>query len=401
LGDLVLKYTSRERIVTSLEHREPDRVPISFGGLHDSIHLYGHRKLKNYLELKGGENSIQDPFQQIVFPDERLIAMFGSDIVPVYAKPAAPFTVEFKDEGANSTYMDEWGTKYRKPKDSGLYYDFERNIFSGKSLSEIISHRFPDPSHPSRFEGLREKVQKLYNESDKAIVAYAPSGGVFEHTYWLRGIEDTFNDMVENIKLLDVLTDKILEWMLDFWEAYLEEIGDLVQVVQVGDDLGGQYGPLFSPKLYRSIYKPKEGKLISCIRKHTNAKVYFHSCGAISDFIPDLIDIGVEVLNPVQVQAANMGSGKLKREFGNDLSFWGGGADPVAVLSGGSPDDVRNEVKSRIEDVKTGGGYVFASIHNIQADAVFVKIVVALTDPIKHSLSHRDKPLLYALKDSE
>lgn len=380
--------TSRDRVVTALKHREPDRVPISFGGLHDSIHLYGHRTLKEHLGLEGGEDTIQDPFQQIVFPDERLLEMFKSDILPVYARPAAPFTLEYRDEGKNMTYMDEWGTKYRKPKESGLYYDFERYVFSGKSIDEIRSHPFPDPAHPSRFEGLRDKVQKMLIETDKAIVAYAPTGGVYEHTYWLRGIEKTFSDMVDDIELLEVLAERILEWMLAFWEAYLKEIGDLVQVVQIGDDLGGQYGPLFSPKLYRTVFKPREGRLIELIRKNTDAKVYFHSCGSIIEFIPDLIEIGVEVLNPVQVQAARMGSAELKREFGKDLCFWGGGADPVAVMSNGKPEDVRREVKRRIEDFNIDGGYVFASIHNIQADVPPENVVAFFEAAYEYGVYH-------------
>jgi len=380
--------SSRERIVAALQHKEPDRVPISFGGLHDSIHLYGHRALKKHLGLKGGEDIIQDPFQQIVFPDERLLEMFRSDILPVYAQPAQPFTLEYRDEGENLTYMDEWGTRYRKPKGTGLYYDFERHIFSDKTIDEIKNHTFPDPTHPSRFKGLRERVQKLHSETDKAIVAYAPTGGVYEHTYWLRGIQETFSDMVDNIKLLEMLTDKIIEWMLSFWECYLTEIGDLVQVVQVGDDLGGQYGPLFSPALYRSIFKPREGKLIARIKKHTNAKVYFHSCGSIVEFIPDLIEIGVEVLNPVQVQAAHMDSADLKREFGKDLSFWGGGADPVAIMSQGTTDDVRREVKRRVDDFKENGGFVFASIHNIQADVPPENVVAFFEAAYEYGVYH-------------
>ncbi len=363
-----MECTSRERIRTALNHNEPDRVPIAFGGLHDSIHVYGHRALKGYLGLEGGDEVIQDPFQQIVFPDQRLLNTFRSDFIPVYAKPADPFVLEYRDEGKNITYVDEWGTIYRKPKKSGLYFDFKRHIFEDKDIEYIKAHKFPEPAHPSRFTGLREKVQKLYDETDKAIVAYAPTGGIYEHTYWLRGIEESFNDMVLNIPLLEVLTDRILEWMLAFWEAYLREIGDLIQVVQIGDDLGGQDGPLFSPKLYRSLYKPKHKKLISLINRHTDAKVYFHSCGSIFEYIPDLIEVGVEVLNPVQVHAAHMDSDLLNREFGKDLSFWGGGANPVEVMSQGKPEDVRKEVKRRIGDFAPGGGFVFASIHNIQAD---------------------------------
>jgi uroporphyrinogen decarboxylase len=153
-----------------------------------------------------------------------------------------------------------------------------------------------------------------------------------------------------------------------FWARYMAEIGDLVQVVQVGDDLGGQDGPLFSPKLYRKVFKPREARVISTIRKATKAKIYFHSCGAIREFIPDLIEIGVQVLNPVQVHAAGMESDRLKKDFGSELTFWGGGANPVAVMSQGSPEDVRREVKRRIDDFAPGGGFVFASIHNIQSD---------------------------------
>jgi uroporphyrinogen decarboxylase len=363
-----MAFTSRERIITALNHKEPDTVPIAFGGLHDSIHLFGHRALKKYLGLHAGEEVIQDPFQQIVFPDTRLLEQFRADNMAIYANPPDGFRIEYRDEGDFRTYVDEWGTRYRQPKEGGLYFDFSQHILSGKTIEEIKTHPFPDPANPHRFRGLREKVQKLSDETDKALVAYSPTGGVYEHTYWLRGIEETFLDMASNIRALEVLTERILEWMLEFWEAYLTEIGDLVQLIQVGDDLGGQYGPLFSPKIYRSVYKPKHRELISLIRKHTSAKVYFHSCGSIREFIPDLIEVGVEVLNPVQVGAANMDSAKLKQEFGKDLSFWGGGADPVEVMSNGTPKNVKAEVKRRITDFAPGGGFVFASIHNIQAD---------------------------------
>jgi uroporphyrinogen decarboxylase len=367
-GRGIKMYSSRERIVAALDHKEPDRIPIAFGGLHDSIHWIGHRKLKKHFDLDGGEDIIQDPFQQIVFPDNRLMDILHSDIQPVYAKPPDFYKFEYKDEGDIRTYTDEWGTKYKQPKKGGLYFDFAKHILSGMSAKEIRKYPFPDPEEPSRFSGLREKVQRLNTDTDKAIIAYSPTGGVYEHTYWLRGIEESFIDMASNLKALEVLTEKILEWMLRFWAAYMKEIGDLIQVVQVGDDLGGQHGPLFSPDIYRTIYKPKEKKLISLIKKNTDAKIYFHSCGSIYEYLPDLIEIGVEVLNPVQVHAANMGSDKLKKEFGNDLSFWGGGADPVSIMSNGTVRDVEDEVKRRIDDFSPGGGFVFASIHNIQAD---------------------------------
>jgi len=138
--------------------------------------------------------------------------------------------------------------------------------------------------------------------------------------------------------------------------------------VQMGDDLGGMDGPLFSPALYRKYFKPREARLIQIVRKYSKARIYFHSCGAIREYLPDFVDIGLDAINPVQVQARGMDSAKLKKDFGKDLSFWGGGADPNKVMSRGTPEDVRQEVKRRIHDLAPGGGFIFASVHNIQAE---------------------------------
>ena len=370
-----MEYTSRQRVVDALNHKEPDRVPIAFGGLHDSIHVFGHRKVKEHLALSGGEERIQDPFQQIVFPDPRLLERFHADCLPVYAKPAKPYEFKYYVEGEFRKYRDEWGTVYRQPVDGGIWFDFESTIWAGKSDAEIRAHKLPDPEDPSRFEGLRARVGELLRDTDKAIVAYAPTGGVYEHTYWLRGMENTYYDMAANLKTLELVADRITEWMEAFWGRYMAEIGDLVQVIQIGDDLGGQDGPLFSPELYRKVFKPRERRVISTIRKATDAKIYFHSCGAVREYIPDLIEIGVQVLNPVQVHARDMESDRLKADFGGDLTFWGGGANPVAIMSQGAPEDVRREVKHRIEDFAPGGGFVFASIHNIQSEVPPANVV--------------------------
>ena len=179
----------------------------------------------------------------------------------------------------------------------------------------------------------------MLRETDKAIVAHAPTGGIVEHSYWLRGMQDSYMDMAADLGMVELVADRVVEWLEAFWTAYMEEIGDLVQVVQMGDDLGGQDGPLFSPEVYRKIFKPRETRLIDIVRKHSKAKIYFHCCGAIREYIPDLIEIGVDALNPVQIQARNMDSAGLKKDFGKDLCFWGGGANPerrhVAGHAGG------------------------------------------------------------------
>lgn len=369
--------TSRNRIIAAINHRESDRVPIAFGGLADSIHVLGQRALKEYLGFEGGNEVLQDQFQQTVFPDGRLLERFQSDVLAVYANPPDCFTMEYKEEGEYRTYIDEWGTKYKQPIEGG-YFAFAEHILAGKSLEEIRTTPFPDPLDPSRFKGLRERVEQISKETDKAIVAYGPIAGIFESTYWLRGFEQAYSDLALDLEAVEAVTSRLLDWMLRFWDGYLKEIGDLVQVVQIGDDLGGQYGPLFSPRVYRSVYKPKHRELIALIKQCTDAKVFFHSCGSIYEYLPDLIEVGVDIINPVQVSAKNMESAKLKREFGNDLVFWGGGCE-TRVLSKGEPQDVRDEVKRRIDDLAPGGGFVFASVHNIQPD-VPAQNAVALFD---------------------
>jgi uroporphyrinogen decarboxylase len=336
--------------------------------LHDSIHVFGQRTLKQFLGLSGGEDRIQDPFQQNVFPDDRILDKFKPDCLPVYANPAKSFEMKYYTEGGFRKYKDEWGTVYRQPIESGIWFDFESTIWAGKSAEEIRNYKLPDPSDPSRFEGLRAIVQRMLHETDKAIVAHAPTGGIVEHSYWLRGMQESYMDMGSDPKMVELVADRVVEWLEQYWTLYMREIGDLVQVVQMGDDLGGQDGPLFSPEIYRKIFKPKEARLIQIVHKHSKAKIYFHCCGSIREYIPDLIEIGIDALNPVQIQARNMDSAGLKRDFGKDLSFWGGGANPNAVMSRGTPEDVRSEVKNRIHDFAPGGGFVFASVHNIQSE---------------------------------
>jgi uroporphyrinogen decarboxylase len=190
--------------------------------------------------------------------------------------------------------------------------------------------------------------------------------GVFEQSVAIRGNENFYVDLIANPKLATAIMDKMLEFYIGFWEEMLPIVGPYVQVIKVGDDLGMQNGPLISPDLYRSLIKPRERELISFIKKRTDAKIYFHSCGSVYEFIPDLIEIGVDVLNPIQVSAKDMVTKRLKQEFGERLSFWGA-VDTQQVLPFGSQEDVEAEVRKRIGDLAPGGGYILSSVHNIQA----------------------------------
>ena len=359
---------SRERVQKAINHQEADRVPIAFGGGHDSIHRNGEKKLYEYLGFDNAEIVIQDYFQQIVYPDERLLELFGSDTLPLYPKAPSGYTFEIKEEMDRYYYYDHFGTKLVCPKNGGLYFDLFDCALKDYTLDELKAWKMPDPLDPARIDGLREKAKNLYENTDKAIILYSPYWGVFEQIYALRGIEQMYMDFGLNLPAIEILAQKILDFYLEYWPYCLKAVGEYVQVVQIGDDLGGQNGPLFNPEIYRSVFKDKHRQLINCIKKHTNAKVYYHGCGCMTEYIPDLIEVGVDILNPVQVQAKGMDSAFLKREYGRDLTFWGGGANPV-VLSTGSVKDVIEEVKRRVLDFKPGGGFVFASIHNLQGDA--------------------------------
>lgn len=357
--------TSRERVMRALNHRAPDRVPIDFGGLHTSLHSSAYRKLREYLGLGKEEIKIFDPFQQIVLPGEDLRVRFGADVRGFFPDP--PDNWKFKIDPEENTYVDEWGIKYGMPE-GGLYYDIYQPPLQEATLEEIKKFKFPNPHNPGRVRDLKKKYKELYENTSYALIIYCPTGGVFEHSYFLRGIEQLYLDMSSDLRLIDYLAGRLSEWQIDFWENILEAIGDYVQIVQVGDDLGHQNGLLFSPRIYRKYYKKREEAVISTIKKMTGAKVYFHSCGAIRQVIPDLIEIGIDILNPVQISARDMDSRELKREFGRVITFWGGGCDPQNVLPYGTPNDVREEVKRRINDFASGGGFVFAPVHNIQAN---------------------------------
>jgi len=358
------KLSSRQRVWKALNHQEPDRIPIDFGGQHTSIHHDGHRVLKKYLGLEDGNDApIIDQFQMIVDPDERIKNLFGCDVTSFFANPGSNWRLKIDPE--TDIWSDEWGTSYRRPK-NGYWYDYYSFPFKNGTLQELNEYNWPDPYDKNRVRGLRDKASDLYNNTDKALLIHNATGGLFETSAGLRGLENLLIDMAANIDFVDNLAERILEFQLGFWDNILSAIGDLVQVVQIGDDLGSMESLIFSPGIYRKIYKHRRKKLIEFIHSKTEAKVYFHTCGAMRELIPDLIEEGVQILNPVQVSAKNMDSASLKKEFGKDIVFWGGGADASKIMTFADLNGIEEEVKKRIHDFAPGGGFVFASIHNIQ-----------------------------------
>jgi len=363
-------YTSGERVLTALDHREPDRVPIDLGGNQTGIHKFAYDKLLRCLGLDE-EIVIMDLVQQLAKPSEAVLERLRVDTRYVFASAPRRFKgggVRRERDGRMwSDFTDEFGVTWSMPDDYPYYFDITHSPLADLTLKEIGEYPFPQGADPSRFEGLRDRTLELKRETPYAVIS-GISGVVYEICWYMRGLERLFMDMMEQPEVLETIIDRTLQFWLDWFRLFLDEIGDVVDAIMIGDDLGGQNGPLFPPRIYRSIVKPRQKRLVQYIKSRTGAKIWYHSCGSVVEYIPDLLDNGIDILNPVQIAARGMDPRELKAEFGDRLSFWGGGIDTQGVLPNGSPEQVRQAVRQNMEALKPGGGYVFNSVHNIQAD---------------------------------
>jgi len=363
---------SRERVLATLQHREPDHVPFDLGGAPNAgIHINAYRNLLRYWR-EDKEVGTEDIIFQKALIDEDVLQRLKVDFrgLDFCVFGTAKLLGELREEGEYFFLIDDWGIKWVKPKIGGLYYDMRQHPLSGKiNAAEVDTLKLP--KLPSREEiDVFKRKAKIYRERGLVVVLAGPDGGLLEHAFAIRGHEDFMIDMVSQPNLAKRLLDKILTYKLQYWEFMLQEMSNLVDVVTEGDDMSTQERLMINPKLYRGMIKPLHRELFRCIRKNAKGSIFilFHSCGAMKEIIPDLIEIGVDILNPVQVSATGMDTKQLKKEFGQDLTFWGGGVDTQHVLSRGTPEEVRDEVKRRIEDLAPGGGFVFSAVHNIQPD---------------------------------
>ena len=350
---------SRERVTRALNHQEPDKVPVDLGGGDTTIEVEAYEDLKEYL---GMEKETRVSVRAHVVPDEEILQKFEVD-----TRYLRPFPVQkWRDVKKKNPVVDAWGTKWYQPK-SSHYFDPVEYPFADFTLDDLKDYQYPELWNKEYGRELAKTAERLYKETDYFLIADAV-GGLFEQAWFLRGFENFLVDLVLNKDFASKVLDIILAQRKDFFGKFLDVVGPYVGMVMVSDDLGGQEGPLISPELYREMIKPRHKELYSFIKSKTDAKLLLHSCGAIREFIDDLIDEGIDVLNPIQVSAKGMDTKELKRDFGEKIVFWGGGCDTQKVLPFGSPEGVHDEVKKRISDLKPGGGFVFAQIHEIQPE---------------------------------
>jgi len=373
--------TSRQRVMTALNHRQPDRVPIDLGGFQTGIHKRAYESLLEYLGLQE-DIQMLDPVQQLAKPSETVLQRFHVDIRYVCSRGAAGFdwSIQQNRRGGKLWHdlTDEFGVVWSMPDEQQLYMDISHHPLADAAVEDIRDYPFPDGSDPSRFEGLRKEVSQLRKEIPYAI-STGIGGVVYEICWYMRGLEKWFMDTIQNPEFCEVLLYQTLQYWMDYYTGFMGEIGDLVDIVMIGDDLAGQDGPLFQPAFYKNVVKPRQKKLVQHIKSLTDAKIWYHTCGGCKVYIPELIDNGIDILNPIQTSAARMDAAELKAEFGDKLVLWGGGIDAQHILPFASPEEVREEVRKNLVVFKPGGGYVFNNIHNIQA-GVPAENIVALYD---------------------
>ena len=359
----------RERVMLALDHKEPDRIPIDLGAtIVSSITKNSYISLKQQLGLPLEEIKMLDYVQQLPYLDDALVDRFGVDFRMVQLPAATAPGLEVFEEGDYYAFIDRWGSKLHMPKEGGLYFDWVDFPIKEPTMEALDRYSWPRPDPQTYNAQLGKQARDLYENTDFALVGSAViGGGIFEQPARTMGLENFLMALITEPKFADRLMEQITDIYIESCSNYLDEVGKYIQVFTYWDDVNTQDGWMIRPDIFRKMIKPKERRLVEAIKKKTDAKIFFHGCGATFDLIPDLIEVGFDILNPVQVSARGMDTRRLKQEYGRDITFWGGGVDTQRVLPFGSPAEVVDEVRRRIDDLAPGGGFVFAAIHNIQA----------------------------------
>lgn len=410
--------TPRERILAAVEHGEPDRVPVDLGATPSSgISATAYGRLKRHLGLRSGHVRVYDVVQQLAQPEESILDRFGVDVLDI----GRAFNTDDGDwydvtlPGGQSAQYPAWFHPERRPDGSwvarhedgdeiarmpagGTFFDqtcfpWVDGYPAGlRGLDEamgkvpwaaLVHSPWDHAGEPGFWTALRERALALRRSSDRALVIVCGCN-LFEWGTFLRRLDNFLMDLASDLVSVERLLDALLGRHLATLEKVCMAVGDVADVLRFGDDLGMDRGPFMSPETYRRLFKPRHRKLCEFVHARSRMKTFLHSCGSIYRLLPDLIEAGYDIINPVQTSARDMEPERLKREFGRDLCFWGGGCDTRSVLNRSTPEEVRDHVRRRIDVLAPGGGFVFNPVHNILPE-VPPENVVAMFDAVAAS----------------
>jgi uroporphyrinogen decarboxylase len=394
--------TKRERILRTIEHKEPDRVPVDLGAMRSTgITAVAYGALKRCLGIAGGQTYVYDVVQQLAQPEQPILDYAGTDVVD-FGRVFLTDEKDWKDfrlpdgspakipndmnlvpdgEGGWLALAADGSPIGAMPR--GAYYlsqtyfplkdwdgtdlsilDWLPDFMNRVTWSAFPTAPFHKPLTPDHLAEIRLRAKRLYETTDDTIMI-GFGGNLLEWGQYLCRMDQFLIDLVESPKKAGALLDRLVDLHLANLEKLLPAIDGYVQIIQMGDDLGTQLTTEISPKLYREAIKPRQKLIFDMVKKLSSLRLFLHSCGAIADILADLIEIGVDIINPVQTSARGMDPIRLKREFGKDITFWGGGCDTQRVLPLGTPEEIADHVKERMDIFAPGGGFVFTQVHNI------------------------------------
>jgi uroporphyrinogen decarboxylase len=399
--------TSRERILAALNHHEPDRVPIDFSGHRSSgIAAMAYPKLRNLLGLPPKPIRVYDVIQQLAIVDEDVLERFGVDTIELgrgFALDEESWSPWILPDGT-PCFVPAWTRIERDDKrwvirsqsgrilahmpDGALY--FEQTYFPFlegddlNAISDVLGESMwtaiAGPPGPVDDEALRRGAKRLRAETDRAIIGLF-GGNLFEVGQFLYRNDQFMMLLAGEPRHAHRFLDKLMEIHLANLRRFLKAVGESIDIILFGDDLGMQTGPMMSPQMYGEFFQPRHKLLWSRAKELADVKVMLHCCGGIRELFPHLIEAGLDAVNPVQISCSGMDAGELKAEFGRDIIFWGGGCDTRAVLPNGTRQQVADHVRKQVSILRPGGGFVFQQVHNILAN-VPPENIVAMFDAV-------------------
>lgn len=379
-----MSWTHRDRVLAAINHEEPDRVPIDLAGAGATgITVDAYDRLKTHLGLEH-ETVLMSKLNHLALPDDTVLKRFDIDTRPIMAQGRRGGGGRWLDD---LTFIDHFGVTFKGTVGTAdKHFLYKDGPLVGGKLTEdrIDAMEWPDPDDPSIFSGIKEQVARYKADGDYCLILNVPDQ-VIHRAYGLRGMESFLKDLIKAPEAACYLMDRLADYNIRASENMIREAGaENVDVIFFGEDLGTQNGCMFDPDAtYGRLIKPRHERIIQTLKGQTGAKSLFHCCGSAYLFIEHLIDIGVDILNPVQVAAKNMEPDRLKGEFGDRMAFWGG-INSQDVLPHGTPEEVAAETRRVIDILGTDGGYILNAVHNIQPEVAPENIVAMFDTGLEH-----------------